>query len=219
MLSLAMALPFFKPAIVDLYHLTNEHTYKNIIKTGKILPYSHPFWRMRLDKGGIEKILGGLGVNFGRIWHMMKADKFIVCFEEPFPRGWTNSGLMRYVINHIQNRTALIDKSGGPIYSFHLEVNPRFVFVREHYYTSPKYYERKYGKNYWLQFMRSPRKSIQTREIAEGVANYLKSTIPYIHYRKGKYIAPEFWYAGDYHLKPFDGIKKLSWRGVKALKG
>ena len=37
--------------------------------------------------------------------------------------------------------------------------------------------------------------------------------------RRKDYKAPELWYAGDYQPRPFDGIKKLSSKGIETLKG
>jgi len=206
------------PLITDLYHLTNIKI-GEVIKASRVIePYSYPFWKGKFDRGDYRKILKKFGVNFDLIWSIMKSNRFIVCFDEPSPKGWIYSGLMSYLINHVQNKNPISEWTDGPIYSFHIEADINRVFVRDHWYTSPKYYKKRYGKDYWEMFLKSPEKNIHIREIAEGVAKYFKSTIRYSSYHKGKYIAPEFWYSGSYPLKPWEGVEILSGWKVRLLR-
>ena len=210
------------PYLVDMYHLTNEHNYKRILNDGRILPLSHPFWRLRFDKGRFREAFEDAGIEFRRINSLMQSNKYIVGFLEPIPLGWIKSGLMKNVLSHIQNKRSFIEfnPAKGDIYSFHMQVEIPWVFVRDHWYTSPEYFIQKYGGDFWALFLQNPSKHVFNVKIMEGLVKYFNSSIPYGDYlRRKDYKAPELWYAGDYRLNPFEGIKRLSNKGIETLKG
>ena len=210
------------PYLIEMYHLTNEKTYREILKSGRILPFAHPFWRLRFDKGIFRGAFEDAGLNFRRIESLMRSDKYIVGFLEPIPIGWIKSGLMKSVLSHIQNKSSLIEfnPSRGDVYSFHMQVELQWVFVRDHWYTSPEYFVQKYGEDLWALFLRNRNKHAFNVNIMEGLVKYFNSSISMIDYLKRKdYKAPEVWYAGEYQLRPFEGIKRLSSKGIEILRG
>ena len=209
------------PYLTDMYHLTNEKIYRKILDDGRILPLSHPFWRMRFDSGKFRVAFEDSGLQFDRIKSLMKSDKYIVGFLDPVPTGWIKSGLMKNVLSHIQNKRSFIEfnPAKGDIYSFHMQVEISWVFVRDHWYTSPEYFIQKYGEDFWALFLKNPTKHAFDVRIMEGLVKYFNSSISMIDYlRRKDYKAPELWYAGEYRLRPFDGIKRLSNKGVETLR-
>ena len=210
------------PYLVSMYHLTNEYNYKKIIREGKILPLSHPFWRLRFDKGKFREPFKDYGLEFDRIGSSMKSDRYIVGFNEPVPLEWIKSGLMKNVLSHIQNKSSFIEfnPAKGNVYSFHMQVELAWVFVRDHWYTSPEYFIQKYGQDFWNLFLQNPSKHAFNVNVMEGLVKYFNSSISYLDYlRRKDYKAPEIWYAGEYPLRPFDGIKRLSSKGIETLRG
>ena len=208
--------------LIELYHLTNERTYREILKSGRILPFSHPFWRLRFDKGRFREAFGDAGLDFRRIESLMSSDKYTVSFLEPIPLGWIKSGLMKNVLSHIQNKSTLIEFNPvrGDIYSFHMQVELQWVFVRDHWYTSPEYFVEKYGEDLWALFLRNRNRHVFNVNIMEGLVKYFNSSIRMIDYlKRNDYKAPELWYAGEYQLRSFDGIKRLSSKGIETLRG
>lgn len=210
------------PYLVSMYHLTNENNYRKIIREGKILPLSHPFWRLRFDQKKFREPLKDSGLEFGRIASLMRYDRYIVGFLEPVPLGWIKSGLMKNVLGYIQNKRSFIEinPAKGDVYSFHMQVEIQWLFVRDHWYTSPEYFIQKYGEDFWALFLRNSTKYAFNVEIMDGIIKYFNSSISYSDYlRRNDYKAPELWYAGEYQLRPFGGIKRLSNKGIETLMG
>ena len=208
--------------LVSMYHLTNESNYRKIIIEGKILPLSHPFWRLRFDKGEFRESFKDYGLEFDRIESLMRSDRYIVGFLEPVPLKWIRSGLIKNILNHIQNRRSLIEfnPAKGDVYSFYMQVETHWVFVRDHWYTSPEYFIQTYGEDFWALFLQNPFKHVFNVKIMEGLIKYFNSSITMTEYLKRKdYKAPELWYAGEYQLRPFDGIKRLSNKSIETLRG
>ena len=209
------------PIITDMYHLTSKNIYNQIIGTERIIAMSHPFWRSKYNEGALRNIMEGI-VRFDEIEKIMGSDRYIVGFLDPVPIKWISSGLMKYVIGHVQNKSAgLFENSSGPVYSFHMEVDTKRLFVRNHYFTSPEYYKQHHGKDYWDLLIRKKTNVLQSKELKEGIAKYFNSSVTMYEYLKSNlnYEVPELWYAGDYLLKPFDGIKELSSKAVTTLRG
>ena len=215
-----MALPG-GPAIVDMYHLTNESIAKKIIASGKIIPNSYPFWRLRFDTSTFRDFFKDQGLNYELIGHLMQSDRYTVGFSEPAPMGWIKSWLMKSVLRHIQNKSALLEfrPETGTIYSFQMQVPISRVVVRDHWYVSPEYFLQKYGEDLWQKFLQNPKKNIFDLRIAEGLVKYFNSSMNMVLYTgKHTYKAPELWFQDEYQLRPFDGIKRLSEKSIETLR-
>lgn len=204
--------------LVEMYHLVNESIYKVIIQTGNILAFSHPFWRVKVNEGFRRVALEQAGLDFRYVENIMGSDRYIVGFLEAVPVSWIQAGLMKRLLQHIQNKAGN-DSPSLPIYSFRMDVPPSQVMVRDSYYISPDYFLDKYGVDYFELFDKSPSEGYKRKEICEGLAKYFNSSMPMVTYlsRGEKYNVPELWYAGDYRLKAWEGVKKLSAKGIEIL--
>jgi len=202
----------------EIYHFTNEKGYKKIISDNKILPMSQSFWRAELNKGKEREFLKSNGLDFQRIESLMNYPLYTVCFEKAVPKDWIDSGLMSDLLNHLEHKSTRKNYTGADIYSFKLVVNTKFLFVRDHYYLSPKYFIEKYNYNYWDDKVKKDYHKIP--QLTESLVTYFNSTLPYYEYQKLKlkYKVPELWYAGEYQINPTTGIKKLSDNGISVLK-
>lgn len=218
------------PGLVAVYHLTNEEGYRGILESGWVQARSHPFWRVRLDKGELGQALEAAGADFGKQRRIARSDRCIVGFDEPVPRGWISLGLSKYLLSHLLTKSARLQQYAGRLFSFEMKVHPQRVFVREHGYLSEPYFVKYFGQMYrqdgrrfWQVFINNVLDSArpENRGIAECIAHYLKSTITLQEYlgRGLKYAAAEMWYEGDYKCEPFSGIKRLSGNAVEILQG
>lgn len=79
-----------------------------------------------------------LGVDFTRIKTVMQADRYVVGFARPRPQGWMRYGLMQFVISHITEGSPWDEYTSGEVYSFEISVSTAHLYVRDHYYTSPR---------------------------------------------------------------------------------
>ncbi len=207
---------------IELYHITNSPYYKEILKKQKILPYSNPYWKAKLNQGEIKEHLEKLGADFNKLKQIIKTNNYIVGFDKPIPNEWIKTGLMTYLLNHLK-KSKIFGKENCtyPFYSFKLKVKSYHLFVRDHYYLSPEYFMKKYNKDYFkILTQEGVRKSIlRYPEIAQAFVLYLNSTQNYFNYLKNKnqYKVPELWYAGEYILEQFEGVKEITEKGIKIL--
>ena len=204
----------------DIYHLTNEQGYNKIISDAKILPFSKPFWRVKLNKGENRIFFQKNGLNFSRVESLMNYPVYIVGFETAIPREWIDSGLMSDLLNHLENKSTRKSYTGANIYSFKLVVNTKFLFIRDHYYLSPKYFIDKYKHDFWSERYKKGDDRYKIPEMTKSLVEYFNSTISYYEYKKLglRYKVPELWYAGEYKINNTTGIKKLSSKGIEILK-
>ena len=206
------------PALVDLYHLTNEEGYKGAVETGWVECRSHPFWRFRYDKKpDWRAYLTRLGCRFKEIEQLMRGDKFVVGFDKPIPIEWIHNGLGPSIVNKIISRSTRVETK-GKIYSLHLEASPQRMFVRDHWYASPAYFLEQCGKDLFTDL--EARK--EHRDIFyKGLADYFNSTVRWFDFyaHPEQFKIPELWCSERLQLKAFSGVKELSEKGIKTLRG
>ncbi|MEK6963836.1 MAG: hypothetical protein AABX70_05385, partial [Nanoarchaeota archaeon] len=156
----------------------------------------------------------------------MKSSGYILGFLEPVPVAWIQSGLMEYLLRHLQAKSASVKENVSlPIYSFKMNVEPGRVVVRDHYYTSPEYFLGEFNLNVWKLFVTNSTavwKSDTLRLMfLKGLAAYFNSSMSMSLYlsRAERYKAPELWYPGEFKLNSWEGIKKLTTSGLEVLQG
>ncbi len=116
-----------------------------------------------------------------RVQNIIRHESYLVGIPKPLEKGWVDSGLMSYLLNHTSGEVVL----GIPLFE-----NSK-GFVRDHYYLSPKNFIEQYGENL-AEKIYEGKIDPEDPRIINSVNLYIESTISLSDYCEN-YIAPEIW--------------------------
>ncbi|MDP3729846.1 MAG: hypothetical protein Q8R26_03850 [bacterium] len=141
------------------YHFISKKNLSRIKKDGVLKPNTRLFLIKNIDR--MHKKYGLTDKDYNDVKNLVQKlpkDKFTCVIPKKYLKSWGNSGLLDEIKYFIK-----------PHYVLEFEIPPKCkMFVREHFYQSPKYIKKIFRKNRYSQILESDKTNIWVQ--------YFKST-------------------------------------------